>query len=59
MSNRIPSLIGWIIFLSLMYFVNKTGTGHKILFYTLLLILIYLLVFNYQRIGNIMTKPAS
>lgn len=58
MSNRIPSLIGWIIFLSLMYFVNKTGTGHKILFYTLLLILIYLLVFNYQRIGKIMTKPA-
>lgn len=50
------TVIGWIVFLLILYGVNKTTYGHQLIYYGLVLILIFLFVGNYNRILPILTK---
>jgi len=38
LENRQISIIGWFILLLLLYFVSKTTTGYKMIYYALILI---------------------
>lgn len=44
------NLTGWFVFLLLLYAWSKTGMGHEVIYYALLLILLMLVVRNYQSI---------
>jgi hypothetical protein len=51
-----PTVIGWLVFLFGLYFLNKSQTGHTLIFWGLMLIAIYLLVGNYRRIVPLLEK---
>lgn len=53
------TLLGWILFLFGLVLINKTKTGHTLIFYSLLLILVFLLVGNYRRIMSVIIKPET
>ncbi|MCF8567009.1 hypothetical protein LLE49_20010 [Alicyclobacillus tolerans] len=44
------TLVGWFVFLLLLYAWSKTNMGHEVIYYGLVLILILLLVRNYQYV---------
>lgn len=45
-----PTLLGWGVFLLAMYALNETSTGHEFIFYTLVLIVLFLFIGNYNTI---------
>lgn len=50
------TLVGWLIFLFGMYMINRSKTGHTLIFWSLTVIAIFLLVGNYKRIMPIIRK---
>jgi hypothetical protein len=50
------NFIGWAIFLFLLYLASKTKFGHNIIYYSLVLILIYLLITSSQKIIDVSTE---
>lgn len=50
------TLLGWAVLLMLLYAVNKTKTGHTLLYFSMVLIVLFLFLFNYQRILPLLTK---
>lgn len=48
------TLIGWVIFLLLLYLWSKSDSGYHAIYYGLSLILIFLVVYNYQKIDSAM-----
>ena len=45
-------ILGWILLIALLAFANQTETGHTILYYALVLVLVFLLVTQYQFIAS-------
>lgn len=50
--NTYRWVLGWIILIGLLALANQTETGHTILYYTLVLVLVFLLVTQYQFIAS-------
>lgn len=50
------TLIGWLVCLFALYLVNKTKTGHTLIYWGLILIAAYLFLGNYNRILPVITK---
>lgn len=48
------SFAGWVIILGLLYLFSKTTVGYKIIYYSLVLILVLLLIGQYKQIQEIM-----
>jgi len=48
------SLLGWLIFLLLIYLASKSKTGYVLIYYGLALILVLLMVSHYKRLQQIM-----
>ena len=48
------SLLGWCIFLLLIYLASKSKTGYVLIYYALALILVLLMVSHYKRLQQIM-----
>ena len=41
---------GWVLLITLLVFANRTRLGHVILYYTLALLILFILVTEYQQI---------
>jgi hypothetical protein len=55
--NRVKlSFVGWIIFLFLLYLSSKTKFGYNAIYYSLILILVFLLITSTQKIIKVSTK---
>lgn len=52
------NFLGWSVLLLGLYAINGTKTGHEIIFYCMVLIVLFLFVYNYQKIMPILTKKA-
>jgi hypothetical protein len=53
------NFLGWSVVLLGLYAINGTGTGHEIIFYAMVLIVIFLFVYNYNRIMPVITKGGN
>lgn len=47
-------IAGWILLLALLVFANKTRLGHVILYYALLLIILFILLTEYQQLAPLL-----
>lgn len=50
------TVLGWFVFLLLLYGWNRTKTGHEIIYFGLVLIFIFLLSRNWERIKPVLVK---
>jgi len=48
------TILGWLLFLLLIYLASKSKTGYVLIYYGLALILVLLLVSHYKRLKDIM-----
>lgn len=53
------TVIGWIAFLMILYMINKTKTGHVVIYWGLVAVAIFLLIGNYKRIVPILEKGVN
>lgn len=44
-------LAGWVLLIVILMFVNRSRLGHVIIYYSLLLIILFILVTEYQQIA--------
>jgi len=47
-------IVGWTLMLTLFVFLNKTRLGHVIIYYSLLLIILFILVTEYQQLAPLL-----
>lgn len=45
-------VVGWVLLIALLALANKTETGHMVIYYGLVLVLVLLLVTQYQFIAT-------
>lgn len=50
------NFLGWSVLLLGLYAINKTSTGHEIIYLSMILIMIFLFSHNYDRIMPRLTK---
>lgn len=50
------NFLGWAVLLLGLYAINKTSTGHEILYLSMVLIVLFLFIYNYERIMPHLTK---
>jgi hypothetical protein len=50
------TFVGWAIFLFLLYLASKTKFGHNLIYYSLVLILIFLLITSTKKIIDVSTE---
>lgn len=50
------NFLGWTVLLLGLYALNGTSAGHEIIFYSMVLIVMFLFVYNYQSILSKITK---
>lgn len=55
-SNKKLNFLGWCVLLLGLYAINGSKMGHEILFYSMVLIVLFLFVYNYNRIMPVLTK---
>ena len=56
--NTFAWLLAWSVMILFFVLINKTRLGHVVIYYSLWLMLAFLLVTQYQAIGNVL-KPLS
>lgn len=52
-NNKHLTFAGWVIIIGLLYAFSKSRTGYNAIYYSLILILVLLLVGQYQKINSI------
>jgi hypothetical protein len=55
-SGKKLNFLGWGVLLLGLYAINGTSMGHEVIFYSMVLIIIFLFTYNYKRIMPILTK---
>lgn len=55
-SGKKLNFLGWGVLLLGLYALNGTSKGHEIIYLSLVLIVLYLFVYNYQAVLNVLTK---
>lgn len=50
------TVLGWIVFLIALMGFNHTKTGHEIIFYAMVLIVLYLFLVNNKAVLGLLTK---
>lgn len=55
-STKKLNFLGWSVLLLGLYAINKTSTGHEILYLSMVLIVLFLFIYNYERIMPHLTK---
>lgn len=50
------NFLGWGVLLLGLYALNGTTTGHEVLYLSLVLIVLYLFIYNYKSILGVLTK---
>ena len=50
------NFLGWSVLLLGIYAINKTKTGHQAVYLGMVLIVMFLFIFNYERIIPRLTK---
>jgi hypothetical protein len=50
------TFLGWGVLLLGLYAFNGTSTGHEMIYYSMVLIVLFLFVFNYKQILAVLTK---
>lgn len=50
------TFLGWGVLLLGLYALNGTSKGHEIIYLSLVLIVLYLFIYNYQTILGVLTK---
>lgn len=58
MDKRKLNFLGWGVLLLGLYALNGTKTGHEIIFYAMILILLFLFSYNYKKVLDVLTKSA-
>lgn len=49
-------LLGWVLLLIILFFINKSRLGHVIIYYSLLLLILFLIVVEYKQIAPILAS---
>jgi len=56
-NNKVKlTFVGWVIFIFLLYLFSKNKFGYKMIYYSLVLILIYLLITSTKKIIDVSTS---
>lgn len=50
------TFLGWGVLLLGLYALNGTSLGHEAIYYSLVLIVLFLFIYNYQAILKVLTK---
>jgi hypothetical protein len=50
------NFLGWCVLLLALYAWNGTSIGHEVIFYSLVLIVLFLFIYNYKAIMKVLTK---
>lgn len=56
-SKKLPphvTLVGWFLLILFAYFATRSKTGYIIVYYILILVLVGLLLLNYQQFADLM-----
>lgn len=56
MQPRKLNFLGWGVLLLLLYALNGTNMGHEILYLSMVLIVLFLFIYNYKQILPVLTK---
>lgn len=52
-------IAGWILLIAILAMVNRTRLGHVIIYYSLLLMILFILVVEYQQITPLLAGATS
>lgn len=55
-SGKKLNFLGWGVLLLGLYAINKSNMGHEVIFYSMVLIVLFLFTYNYKRIMPVLTK---
>lgn len=55
-SGKKLNFLGWAVLLLGLYALNGTSWGHEIMFYSMVLIVLFLFIYNYKQILSKLTK---
>lgn len=58
-SGKQLTFLGWGVLLLGLYALNGTSLGHEAIFYSMVLIVLFLFIYNYQKILSVLTKSTS
>lgn len=56
MQGKSLNFLGWAVLLLGLYALNKNSTGHEVIYLSMVLIVLFLFVFNFNRIMPAITK---
>lgn len=57
--NTYQFVAGWVVMIVVLVLINKSRIGHVIIYYSLLVILFFLLVTEYRQLGPLLANVQS